>query len=141
MAAGAEAQTSSEYIVHHLQHLQSIKQGFIIDMSVFNWDTIFWSIAMGLLTLFVLLMLGIGIVTLRRSRDRVRAVNADLKKALAAKSEFLATTSHEIRTPLNGILGMTQVMLADGSVAGDVRDRLTVVRPEVCAEIHAASSR
>lgn len=55
MAAGAEAPTSSEYIVHHLQHLQSIKQGFIIDMSVFNWDTIFWSIAMGVLTLAVLL--------------------------------------------------------------------------------------
>jgi F-type H+-transporting ATPase subunit a len=55
MAAGAEAPTSSEYIVHHLQHLQSVKQGFIIDMSVFNWDTIFWSIAMGVLTLAVLL--------------------------------------------------------------------------------------
>ena len=50
MAAGAEAPTSSEYIVHHLQHLQSIKQGFIIDMSVVNWDTIFWSIALGVLT-------------------------------------------------------------------------------------------
>ena len=55
MAAGAEAPTSSEYIVHHLQHLQSVKQGFIIDMSVFNWDTIFWSVAMGVLTLVVLL--------------------------------------------------------------------------------------
>ncbi len=88
-------------------------------------QTVFVGFAVGVLA--VLLMLGIGIVTLRRSRDRVRAVNADLKKALAAKSEFLATTSHEIRTPLNGILGMTQVMLADGSVAGDLRDRLTVV--------------
>ena len=39
--------------------------------------------------------------------------NGALGKALAAKTEFLATTSHEIRTPLNGILGMTQVMLAD----------------------------
>ncbi len=88
-------------------------------------QTVFVGFAVGVLA--VLLMLGIGIVTLRRSRDRVRAANADLKKALAAKSEFLATTSHEIRTPLNGILGMTQVMLADGNVAGDLRDRLTVV--------------
>ena len=55
MAAGANAPTSSEYIVHHLQHLQSVKQGFIIDMSVINWDTLFWSIAMGILTLAVLL--------------------------------------------------------------------------------------
>lgn len=72
---------------------------------------------------------------MRRSRNRIRAVNAELEtsnaaleKALKAKTEFLATTSHEIRTPLNGILGMTQVMLADGRVTGDIRERLTLVK-------------
>jgi len=72
--------------------------------------------------------------TIRRSRDKVRAANDDLAttnaalgKALAAKTEFLATTSHEIRTPLNGILGMTQVMLADPKLDGGVRERLGVV--------------
>ena len=82
----------------------------------------------------IVAMLAFGLVTLRRSRNKVRAANADLAvtntalgKALAAKTEFLATTSHEIRTPLNGILGMTQVMLADQGVAGATRDRLTVV--------------
>ncbi|MDQ2893977.1 MAG: ATP-binding protein, partial [Pseudomonadota bacterium] len=49
-------------------------------------------------------------------------------KALAAKTEFLATTSHEIRTPLNGILGMTQVMLVDRSLDPATRDRLSVVQ-------------
>jgi signal transduction histidine kinase len=80
-------------------------------------------------------MLAIGLVTIRRSRDKVRAANDDLAitnaalgKALAAKTEFLATTSHEIRTPLNGILGMTEVMLADPGLAPDVRDRLGIVR-------------
>ncbi|GAA0674214.1 signal transduction histidine kinase [Sphingomonas insulae] len=82
----------------------------------------------------IVALLAFGIVALRRSRNKVRAANADLAvtntalgKALAAKTEFLATTSHEIRTPLNGILGMTQVMLADRGVAGATRDRLTVV--------------
>ncbi|WP_425230316.1 ATP-binding protein [Sphingomonas sp.] len=82
----------------------------------------------------IMVLLGIGIVVLRRSRDQVRAVNGDLAvtnsalgKALAAKTEFLATTSHEIRTPLNGILGMTQVMLADTGLAAATRERLTVV--------------
>ncbi|TXC72828.1 hybrid sensor histidine kinase/response regulator [Sphingomonas ginsenosidivorax] len=79
-------------------------------------------------------LLAFALFTARRSRDRVRAANADLAitnsalgKALAAKTEFLATTSHEIRTPLNGILGMTEVMLADAALAPAVRDRLNVV--------------
>jgi signal transduction histidine kinase len=85
-------------------------------------------------TAVIIALLGFGLVTIRRSRDQVRAVNSDLEvtnsalgKALAAKTEFLATTSHEIRTPLNGILGMTQVMLADVNLANATRDRLTVV--------------
>jgi signal transduction histidine kinase len=82
----------------------------------------------------VIALLAFGLVTLRRSRDRVRAANDDLAvtngalgKALMAKTEFLATTSHEIRTPLNGILGMTQVMLADPELMPTVRDRLGIV--------------
>jgi signal transduction histidine kinase/CheY-like chemotaxis protein/Tfp pilus assembly protein PilF len=83
----------------------------------------------------VIALLAIGLFTIRRSRNMVRAVNADLAitngalgKALAAKTEFLATTSHEIRTPLNGILGMTEVMLADAKLSPLLRDRLDVVR-------------
>ena len=84
--------------------------------------------------LAIMCLLAVALVTIRRSRDQVRAANDDLAvtngalgKALAAKTEFLATTSHEIRTPLNGILGMTQVMLADRQLTGPTRDRLTVV--------------
>ncbi|KQM46632.1 hypothetical protein ASE69_15765 [Sphingomonas sp. Leaf208] len=91
-------------------------------------------IATGAAVAIVIALLAIGLVTIRRSRDQVRAANDDLavtnsalSKALAAKTEFLATTSHEIRTPLNGILGMTQVMLADPKLPADMRDRLGVV--------------
>ena len=79
-------------------------------------------------------LLGIGFVSIRRSRNEVRAMNrtlqhtnADLEKALAAKSEFLATTSHEIRTPLNGILGMTQVILADRATPAPLRERVQLI--------------
>lgn len=94
--------------------------------------TLFFSL--GGATLAVIAMLSWGLITIRRSRNQVRKANvvlhqtnAALEKALAAKTEFLAATSHEIRTPLNGILGMTQVMLADPGLAGDVRERLGVV--------------
>ena len=92
-------------------------------------------VGLGVATAIIIALLAYGIVTLRRSRDKVRAVNADLadsnvalEKALAAKTEFLAATSHEIRTPLNGILGMTQVMIADPRLDPHTRDRLTIVQ-------------
>jgi signal transduction histidine kinase/CheY-like chemotaxis protein len=82
----------------------------------------------------VLLLLSVGLILITRSRNRERAAklllaqtNRDLEKAIAAKMEFLATTSHEIRTPLNGILGMTQVMLADRKLGATLRDRIGIV--------------
>ena len=86
------------------------------------------------IALMVLGLLTFGLFALRRSRDRTQALADDLTVtndalglALRAKTEFLATTSHEIRTPLNGILGMTQVMLADRGLADATRDRVRLV--------------
>jgi len=73
-------------------------------------------------------------LSIRRSRNEVRAantvltrVNGELEGALKAKTDFLAMTSHEIRTPLNGILGMTQVMLASPALAGETREQVQLV--------------
>ncbi|MES2441511.1 MAG: ATP-binding protein [Pseudomonadota bacterium] len=82
----------------------------------------------------VFAVLLISALRIRRSRDYVRAanevlteVNGKLEKALKAKTEFLATTSHEIRTPLNGILGMTQILLANRRVEKEIREQIQVV--------------
>jgi F-type H+-transporting ATPase subunit a len=55
MATGAQGPTPSEYIVHHLQHLtfKAEKQS-IVDFSYVNWDTVFWSVLMGLVTAWLL---------------------------------------------------------------------------------------
>ncbi len=52
MAVEAHAPTASEYIVHHLQHLQNIKQTSIIDFSVVNYDSVIVSVLVGVLGLF-----------------------------------------------------------------------------------------
>jgi signal transduction histidine kinase len=65
---------------------------------------------------------------IRAANKKLRASNAALDKALKARTEFLASTSHEIRTPLNGILGMTQVILADARLEPAVRQKVAVVQ-------------
>ena len=54
MAAEAHAPTAGEYIVHHLTHLQTGVPGSVVDFSVFNLDSIAFSIAMGVLGCFLL---------------------------------------------------------------------------------------
>ena len=44
--------TAGEYIGHHLKHLQSHEQTGIVDFSVFNVDSLFWSILLGVVGLF-----------------------------------------------------------------------------------------
>ena len=46
--------SAGEYIVHHLTHLQNKPMAGVIDFSVFNIDSIFWSITLGVIGCFVL---------------------------------------------------------------------------------------
>ena len=54
------APTAREYIVHHLQHMQynfsleAVKQKSIVDFSLFNLDSVFWSVLMGVLGCWLL---------------------------------------------------------------------------------------
>ncbi len=91
------------------------------------------------ITIVIGAMLALGLltgllVTAIRSRNRARAdgaelaeVNLRLETALAAKTEFLASTSHELRTPLNGILGMAQILLADAAIAPRHRTQIELL--------------
>lgn len=58
--AGTHAPTSGEYIQHHLQHLQtnfsleSVKQSSIVDFSLFNLDSVIYSVLLGIIGCFFL---------------------------------------------------------------------------------------
>jgi len=47
MATEGHAPTPGEYIVHHLHHLQNKKQTGVVDFSVINFDSLFFTIAIG----------------------------------------------------------------------------------------------
>jgi F-type H+-transporting ATPase subunit a len=50
----SHAPTAGEYIVHHLQHLQSGKQSAVVDFSVVNIDSVVYAIALGVLGCWLL---------------------------------------------------------------------------------------
>jgi F-type H+-transporting ATPase subunit a len=47
--AAEHGPSAGEYIIHHLTHLQNHKAGNVFDLSVFNFDSMFWAISMGVL--------------------------------------------------------------------------------------------
>ena len=54
MAAEGQAPTAGQYIVHHLAHLQNKKPDGPFDLSVFNYDSIFFSVVLGVVTCWIL---------------------------------------------------------------------------------------
>ena len=52
--AAEQGPSSGEYIIHHLTHLQNKKAASVVDFSVFNFDSIFFSIAMGVMGCWLL---------------------------------------------------------------------------------------
>ncbi|MEJ7138263.1 F0F1 ATP synthase subunit A [Amphibiibacter pelophylacis] len=60
MSSEGQALTAGEYIKHHLAHLQfdfgfnAVKQKNIVDFSLFNLDSVFWTVLLGSIACFVL---------------------------------------------------------------------------------------
>ena len=52
--AAEHGPTAGEYIGHHLTHLQNKPMSGVIDFSVYNLDSIFWSVLLGVLGTFFL---------------------------------------------------------------------------------------
>ena len=56
--AAEHGPTAGEYIIHHLTHLQNHKAGNVVDLTVFNFDSMF----------FAILLVG-GALVMRRRLD------------------------------------------------------------------------
>jgi F-type H+-transporting ATPase subunit a len=54
MAASGTGPTAGEYIVHHLTFAQNKAPSNVVDFSVFNFDSMFWAILLGVVTCFFL---------------------------------------------------------------------------------------
>ena len=52
--AAGHGPTAGEYIVHHLTFWQNKKPASVVDFTVFNWDSLFWAILLGVVTCFFL---------------------------------------------------------------------------------------
>ena len=52
--AAEHGPSAGEYIVHHLTFWQNKKPGNVVDFSVFNWDSLFWAILIGVVGCFFL---------------------------------------------------------------------------------------
>ena len=48
---------------------------------------------------------------LRSANEKLRGRQAELERAMGARSRFYASMSHELRTPINAVLGYTTLML------------------------------
>ncbi len=52
--AAEHGPTAGEYIIHHLTHLQNAKPKAVVDFTVLNFDSLFFSILLGVVTCWVL---------------------------------------------------------------------------------------
>ncbi len=64
---------------------------------------------------------------IRTQLEEAESLRNAAEAAARAKSEFLANMSHEIRTPLNGVLGMTELAVAEAGNS-KVKEYLDIVR-------------
>jgi signal transduction histidine kinase len=58
---------------------------------------------------------------LRAVNEKLRARQAELERAMGARSRFYASMSHELRTPINAVLGYTTLLL--DQIYGPLTDR------------------
>jgi signal transduction histidine kinase/CheY-like chemotaxis protein/ABC-type amino acid transport substrate-binding protein len=63
----------------------------------------------------------------KKIEDELLAAKLEAEHASSAKGTFLASMSHEIRTPLNAILGYSQILLREKTLAPESRREIEII--------------
>ena len=80
-----------------------------------------------LLIFLVLLFACIWLIryyAISKQKAALSSINDELRKANAAKTDFLSRMSHDIRTPMNAIIGMTNLAKKSANVSEETLDYL-----------------
>ena len=68
-----------------------------------------------------------SVTSLKKAEADLKDAKEAAEAATRAKSEFLANMSHEIRTPMNAIIGFSQLMSRDKSLAHEQKKNLSII--------------
>lgn len=104
--AGAHAQTAGEYIQHHLQHLQmnfsfqGTKQTSLVDFGLFNFDSLIYSVILGVVGCFFLWRAARGVTSGVPGRFQAAVEILSEMVDTQAKGVIHNATSRKLVTPL-----------------------------------------
>ncbi|MCJ8270097.1 MAG: ATP-binding protein, partial [Psychrosphaera sp.] len=88
-----------------------------------------WRTWWAYLAYFIIFGTAISMINYKRYQHQNRLVKAkdNAEKANRAKSTFIANVSHEIRTPLNAVLGYTQMLDRDTTLAPKHKQMVEII--------------
>ncbi len=69
-----------------------------------------------------------NITEITRAKKELEIYKERMEKASKAKARFLSSMSHELRTPLNGILGASNLILAEDNLPENIKNHVNILR-------------